>query len=102
MGSIVRVKIYYAEIQALLKEGYFKGKPVYGTFLSGHNIYEIHLEQDPLILFGNESRGLSSIYDPFLTSRISIPSFSGERPGSESLNLASSVAVVCSEIRRRM
>jgi TrmH family RNA methyltransferase len=101
MGAMVRVKVCYWEIEALLKEDYLQDKPVYGTFLSGQNIYETHLQKDPLILFGNESRGLSSRYDPFLTSRISIPSFSGEHPGSESLNLASSVAVVCSEIRRR-
>ena len=101
MGAMVRVKVCYWEIEALLKEDYLQDKPVYGTFLIGQNIYETHLQKDPLILFGNESRGLSSRYDPFLTSRISIPSFSGEHPGSESLNLASSVAVVCSEIRRR-
>ncbi len=78
-----------------------KQKPVYGTFLKGENIYETALEANPLILFGNESKGLSVQYDALIRERLTIPSFEGEGRGSESLNLASSVAVVCSEIKRR-
>ncbi len=101
MGAMLRVKVHYTELEPLLKEQTRQGKPVYGTFLKGENIYETALGQNPLILFGNESKGLSSSYDPFITTRISIPSFAGDNSGSESLNLASSVAVVCSEVRRR-
>ncbi|MEN8155640.1 MAG: RNA methyltransferase [Bacteroidota bacterium] len=101
MGAMLRVKVHYTELEQLLKEQPMQGKPVYGTFLKGENIYETKLGQNPLILFGNESKGLSSVYDPYITTRISIPSFAGDMRGSESLNLASSVAVVCSEVRRR-
>jgi TrmH family RNA methyltransferase len=100
MGSLARVRVYYLDIESLLKEKSFQGKPVYGTFLSGQNIYETSLEKDPLFLFGNESHGLSGKYDPWLSARLSIPPFA-HHTGSESLNLASSVAVICSEIRRR-
>ncbi len=101
MGSMARVQVGYLELEPLLRETPMQGKPVYGTFLTGESIYEANLEGHPLVLFGNESRGLSSRYDPFIRARLSIPSFAGRQAGSESLNLGASVAVVCSEIRRR-
>ena len=101
MGAIARTRVYYTDLAIILNEPALKQKPVYGTFLRGDNIYEASIEEAPLILFGNESAGLSGKYDAYLKGRLSIPSFAGEGGGSESLNLASSVAVVCSEIRRR-
>jgi len=101
MGSIARVQVAYMDIDTLLASTALKGKPVFGTFLSGRNIYETSLGPEPLILFGNESHGLSDRFDPYIHQRISIPSFSRTGRGSESLNVASSVAVICSELRRR-
>jgi len=101
MGAMARTRVYYTEIETLLADSSMKGKPVYGTFLGGENIYETSLEPAPLILFGNESNGLSGQYNSYLKGRLSIPSFARAEGGSESLNLASSVAVLCSEIKRR-
>ena len=101
MGAITRVKVHYLDIETLLKSREMKTKAVLGTFLEGENIYEISLEPDSFILFGNESHGLSKRFDSHIRQRISIPSFSRNEKGSESLNVASSVAVVCSELRRR-
>ncbi|MCP4310509.1 MAG: RNA methyltransferase [Bacteroidetes bacterium] len=101
MGAMARTRVYYTPLEPLLEDSSMQGKPVYGTFLGGKNIYETSLEPAPMILFGNESKGLSGQYDPHIKERLSIPSFAGEEGGSESLNLASSVAVVCSEIKRR-
>jgi RNA methyltransferase, TrmH family len=102
MGAMARTRVYYTEIDTLLADSSMKDKPFYGTFLGGKNIYETTIEPAPLILFGNESKGLSRQYDSYMKESISIPSFaSADGGGSESLNLASSVAVVCSEIRRR-
>lgn len=101
MGAMARVRVYYHDLEVVLKDSAMKEKPVYGTFLKGENIYEASLEPMPLILFGNESLGLSRLYDHYIRRRLSIPSFAGGQDGSESLNLASSVAVVCSEIQRR-
>lgn len=100
MGAIARVGVHYLELDRLLTEPEMKGKPVYGTFMKGESIYETRLEENPLVLFGNESRGLSGRYDPHIRTRITIPSFTKGRTGTESLNIAASVAVVCSEIRR--
>jgi len=101
MGAIVRVWVHYHDLDALLESPAMQEKAVYGTFLDGDNIYEASLSAAPLILFGNESHGLSNKYDPMIHQRLSIPSFSRLGKGSESLNVASSVAVVCSEIKRR-
>jgi TrmH family RNA methyltransferase len=100
MGSLLRVQVHYTEFESFLKTDVMKAKPVLGTFPEGESIYSADLGDEPLILFGNESRGLSPALEPFLQKRISIPSFAAG-PGSESLNLAASVAVVCSELRRR-
>ena len=101
MGAIVRVRVHYQDLNAVLASPPMEEKAVYGTFLDGDNIYEASLSDAPLILFGNESHGLSNTYDAHIHRRLSIPSFSRSGKGSESLNVASSVAVVCSEIRRR-
>jgi TrmH family RNA methyltransferase len=101
MGAIARVQVHYLEIETLLNSLALKGKTIFGTFLNGENIYQTSLGTDPLILFGNESHGLTNRFNPFVHQRIAIPSFSAQGKGSESLNVASSVAVVCSELRRR-
>lgn len=100
MGAITRIQIIYKDILEILDRPGMKRKAVFGTFLDGDNIYETTLDENPMILFGNESHGLSDRYNPFIQRRLSIPSFSTSGAGSESLNVASSVAVICSEIRR--
>jgi TrmH family RNA methyltransferase len=101
MGAISRVQVHYLKFETLLGSPEMQHKTVFGTFMEGENIYEMSLQPDPLILFGNESHGLSEGFNSHIHHRISIPSFSASGPGSESLNVASSVAVVCSELRRR-
>jgi len=101
MGAISRVMVHYQDLNVLLASPAMEQKVVYGTFVDGENIYETSLASSPLILFGNESHGLSHTFDPHIQLRLSIPSFSGSVKGPESLNVASSVAVVCSELKRR-
>jgi len=101
MGAFTRVKVYYSNLSEWLDSSGMEQKAVYGTYLEGENIYETSLHAAPVILFGNESRGLSDKLVSRAQRLISIPSFSEKGKGSESLNVASSVAVVCSEIKRR-
>ncbi len=101
MGAIFRVRVHYQDLEDLLKRKEMRTRPVIGTFLDGENLYDTSLDPDPLILFGNESHGLSERLSPLIRKRISIPSFSVQDPGPESLNVAASVAVVCSELRRK-
>ncbi len=101
MGAITRVRVHYLELEPLLSSKEMQAKTIFGTFMEGENIYHSSLDADPLILFGNESHGLSESLNTVIQHKISIPSFSPQGKGSESLNVASSVAVVCSELRRR-
>jgi TrmH family RNA methyltransferase len=100
MGAYARVKIHILELEALLHREEIRERAVFGTYLTGESIYETELGTNPVILFGNESHGLDPQLRKHLQGAISIPPFSRGGSGSESLNLASSVAVVCSELRR--
>lgn len=101
MGAIFRVRVDYRELESWLGERSGPHRGVYGTFMEGESIYRVNLGDHPVVLFGNESRGLSDRYDRFLQGRISVPLFARPGAGPESLNIASTVAIVCSEIRRR-
>jgi TrmH family RNA methyltransferase len=101
MGSFLSVRIFYKDLHTFLK--YFNtqtGIPIYGTFLSGSNIYTQHLESGGLIVLGNESQGISEELIPYIRNRLYIPSFSAvNKP--DSLNVAFAAAIVCSEFRRK-
>jgi RNA methyltransferase, TrmH family len=101
MGAILRVKVYYGDLETIVKK-YASGLslPVYGTFMEGIPVYSIPAEKGGMVVFGNESRGISADLIPLIQTRITIPP--GNRGDShiESLNVASSVSVVCSVISR--
>jgi len=99
MGAIIRVQVHYLDLEALLSASFMKEKEIFGTYLSGPSLYETKLGAGPLILFGNESRGISDKLSRHIPKRISIPGFS-QSDGPESLNLASTTAIICSELRR--
>jgi TrmH family RNA methyltransferase len=101
MGSLFRINILYAALPAFLKEVTVAGKlPVYGSLLDGENIYQAKLNKRGCIIIGNESKGISAALLPFITDKISIPSFSKGK--IDSLNAAMAAAIVCSEFRRRV
>lgn len=104
MGSIARIKIHYVDLTEFLLLNQKELKlPVYGALLEGENIYSKSLPAEAFIMIGNESKGISLEFIPFITDKITIPSFShfksiqGE---TESLNAAVATAVICSEFRR--
>ena len=97
MGSITRVKVYYEELLAVLKTNKQKSElPVFGALLNGENIYKAEFQTKGIILLGNESKGISAELLPFITRKITIPSYGG----AESLNVSIAAAIICSEFRR--
>jgi len=105
MGSVFRVQVSYTDLGELLSKNKSTGIPVYGTVLEGENIYKSALKTHGYILLGNESLGLSKEISAFLTQGITVPKMTGPRKkgGSpDSLNVALSAAIVCSEFRRRV
>jgi len=103
MGAICRVKVHYTALHPLLtsfREDY--NTNIAGTLLDGMNIENITLPaENCMIVFGNESRGISPSLRKCLTCEIKIPSFPSVPETSESLNIASAVAIMCWETRRR-
>lgn len=99
MGAAARVAVLYGDLQKMIIE---TGKPVFGTFLDGENIYETELANDAVIVMGNEGKGISTKTEAVVTRRITLPSFKGDGQGCvESLNVAAATAAICAEFRRR-
>lgn len=101
MGAILRVKVYYedpAEVMKNCSSGL--SLPVYGTFMDGMPVYDIPATHQGMVVFGNESRGISDELVPFIQTRITIPPGNKGTSHIESLNVASAVSVVCSVISR--
>ncbi|MCX6275348.1 MAG: RNA methyltransferase [Bacteroidetes bacterium] len=102
MGSLFRVKVFYQSLKQILEKADEKSISVYGTLLSGENIYNTKLSSEGIILIGSESHGINESLIPFITTKVSIPSFSGSSSKqADSLNAAMAAAIVCSEFRRR-
>ena len=97
MGSICRVNLHYGPVEDKLRN--LDGWHVYGTMVDGENIYQANLLYPAAIVVGNESKGISEVLQPLLTSRIGIPA---SREGAESLNASVAAGIVCSEFIRRL
>ncbi len=97
MGSAFRVKFVRCDLQKALSEFRSCGIPVYGTFLSGENIYKGAYPKDAVIVMGNEANGISDSVACGIDRRITIPSFGSP---TESLNVSVATAICVSEFRR--
>ena len=100
MGAIARVKVHYVDLLPFI-ENYSKKVTVYGTFLSGKNIYDENLSKNGIIIMGNEGNGISPEIEKLISKRLFIPNFPKGNITSESLNVSVSTALVCAEFRRR-
>lgn len=102
MGAILRVRVHYVDDLAhLLSSAKAKGMPIYGTLLTGENIYTTNTENHGIIVMGNEGRGLSDQCCATLTHQLLIPPYPADSPTSESLNVAMATGIILSEFRRR-
>jgi RNA methyltransferase, TrmH family len=102
MGALLNVTVFYYDLKQLLEEARRRELPVYGTYLEGESVYKLKLGNTGIILFGNESRGISDDLLPFITTRLLIPKITTSIYGVESLNVGMAASVVFSEFARRM
>jgi len=93
MGSFTRVQVIYLDLLEFLSTSDI---PVIGTKMKGENIYTMSWPDRAIILFGNESKGISDNLDPYLSEVVSIPQYGD----AESLNVGIATAVVLDNIRR--
>lgn len=81
----------------------FESFPIYGAFLDGDNIYKKPLTQNGLVILGNESDGISEKIKNYITDKLYIPTYpilGKMQTKPESLNVAVTTGIVCSEFRR--
>lgn len=96
MGSIARVSCIYTQLHSFIKSS---DKQVIATALEGKSLYEYSFKTDTLIVFGNESHGLSDTIAACVDLSLCIPRFrSGSEP--ESLNVATAASIFLSEMFR--
>jgi RNA methyltransferase, TrmH family len=101
MGAVLRVQLYYESLPKIIKEAHLIKAHVFGTTMNGEDYLDAYIKPPALLVFGNESNGISPEVLRMLDKEIFIPGSSSEHSGSESLNVGSSLAIVCAEIRRR-
>jgi TrmH family RNA methyltransferase len=96
MGSVSRVNVSYVDLLEWINK---TNLPIYGTFMTGENIYNEKLPQEGIIVLGNEANGISKEIENCIQNRITIPRF-GKLKKTESLNVASATAILLSEFCR--
>lgn len=94
MGSLSRIAVHYANLPDFIKEMQL---PAYGALLEGEPIYAASFGRPGFIVLGNEGKGISEGVIELITDKITIPRFGD----AESLNVAVSASIFCSEIKRR-
>jgi len=93
MGSFARIKVHYVDLKAFIQN---QNLPVYGALLSGKNIHQTSFKEKGILLFGNESKGISDSLKTCISEEILIPAF-GQ---AESLNVSMATVVFCDNLRR--
>ncbi|KYG80234.1 RNA methyltransferase [Roseivirga echinicomitans] len=87
MGSFARVNVHYKDLKEVFTSTELA---IYGALLSGENIYNSKLTNNGILLMGNESQGINSDLEKYITHSLHIP----RRGGAESLNVAIATAVI--------
>jgi TrmH family RNA methyltransferase len=102
MGAIFRVSVHYIDPEPFLKKiKEHSDQTIYGTSLNGQDLFSTDLSAPAIILFGNESGGISGNVSALTDKQLSIPHFSLNKNRTESLNVSVAAAIICSEFRRR-
>lgn len=96
MASVFRIQTHYIDLYKFIEERK-KNRTIIGTNLDGKSIYNSEISDNSIIIFGNESNGISQEILSLCTNNIKIPG----KGKAESLNLSNSVAIIMAEIFRR-
>jgi len=101
MGGLIKVRVLYLDLAVFLGMAMEQDIPVFGTYPDGMSVYDHTPPEKGIILFGNESKGISPHLDQYVTSRLSIPRGGTTASAIDSLNVAMSVSVMLSEFSRK-
>ena len=95
MGSWSRVHIAYTNLDKFLED---IDIPIFGAVMHGQSIYKTDFGKEGILILGNEGNGIS----PEIIRRIKYPVTIPRFGKAESLNVAVSASIFCSEIRRNL
>ena len=93
MGSLARINIFYEDLKSYLSK---LSIPIYGTFLNGELVNKVTFPNEFVLIFGNESNGISESINEFVNHKITIPK--ANKSKVDSLNISSATAIVMNEI----
>jgi len=96
MGSICRVNISYMDFRKLL-DG--KNYNTVAADLEGQNLRDFNFSENQIIFFGSESNGFSKKLSSQIDHKITIQRYNDN---VESLNLATSVGIILSELKSQI
>ncbi|OYT17329.1 MAG: RNA methyltransferase [Bacteroidetes bacterium 4572_77] len=94
MGSVFRMHLYYTDLLPFLEE-HSSSHTIYGSLLSGENMYSQTLKSSGIVVIGNESKGISPEVQKLISKGIYIPRASHSK--AESLNAAIACSVILAE-----
>ena len=94
MGSVFRVQPHYLDTTNFLKN---KKVSSYATLMNGQSVNTTKFNNPSVIVFGNESHGISNELMNHIQHSISIPG----KGKAESLNLSNSSAIIINELYRQ-
>ena len=89
MGSISRVNVFYTNLNQMIRQ-LDNSIRVYATVINGFEIEDCKLSENSLIVFGNESHGISQEILNLTKEKISIT----KKGQAESLNVSVSVGII--------
>ena len=96
MGSICRVNISYMDFQKLLNSENYN---TVAADLEGQNLRDFTFSENQIIFFGSESNGFSKKLSSQIDHKITIQRYN---ENVESLNLATSVGIILSELKSQI
>ncbi len=94
MGSFTRVSVSYQNLSEWLTA---QKRVKYGAVLGGKNLYTTNFPAEGILLFGNESKGISDDLLTLIDHEIEIP----RRGGAESLNVSVACSIFSNEVVRQ-
>lgn len=92
MGSIARVKVLYTDLKEWLAEQ--KDTSIIATTLDGQDISSVKKIKEGIIVFGNESKGISDVILGMANIKLSIT----KKGKAESLNAAVAVGIILNNL----
>ena len=91
MGSFTRVKVWYKDLNDVLKNA---NVPVFGALLTGESIYGIPKISEGILLIGNEGNGIRKENISYITHPVTIPKMGG----AESLNAGIATGIIVAHL----